>query len=105
MLRIASSVACVCVTSDSTMMHFSHRMRESLIRVGHRTRSRKIIRPQLDNLKPCSSNKVLNFAIEVAASTDLFPHWSYPIEIGDHLTQCARQQPKILDIKLILDII
>ncbi len=60
-------------------MHFSHRMRESLIRVGHRTRSRKIIRPQLDNLKPCSSNKVVNFAIEVAASTDLFPHWSYPI--------------------------
>jgi hypothetical protein len=41
----------------------------------------------------------------VAASTDLFPHWSHPIEIGDHLTQCARQQPKILDNKLILDII
>src|SRR5260370_3698124 len=79
MLRIASSVACVCVTSDSTMMHFSHRMRESLIRVGHRTRSRKIIRPQLDNLKPCSSNKVVNFAIEVAAPTDTFPRWSYPV--------------------------
>jgi len=64
-------------------------MREPLIRVGHRARSRKIIRPQLDNLKTCARNEIVDFAIEVATSTDLLPHWSYTI-LPDNYARIAR---------------
>ena len=64
-------------------------MREPLVRVGHRARPRKIIRPQLDNLKPCARNEIVDFAIEVAASTDLLPHRSYTI-LPDNYARIAR---------------
>ncbi len=64
-------------------------MCESLVRVGHRARARKIIRPQLDNLKTCARKEIVDFAIEVAAPTDLLPHWSYPI-LPDNYARIAR---------------
>jgi hypothetical protein len=58
---------------DSKSKHASRSLRESLIRVAHRSRSGEIARVQLTHPKPGCTDEFVNLAVEVATSTDTLP--------------------------------
>src|SRR6266568_8810070 len=68
---------------------------DAFIRIGHRTRSRKVERFLLGDVKSCCSDEIVNFTIEMAASTDPPPRRRHPI-LPDCDTGIGR--PAVLDI-------
>jgi hypothetical protein len=56
-----------------------NRLRHSLIRVGHRTRSRKVAGLQLSYPKSCGGDEIVNFTIKVATAPDTLPERRDPV--------------------------
>jgi hypothetical protein len=65
------------------------RLCEPLVGIRHRTRSWKVIRLQLGDLKSCRRNELIDLAIEVAAASYSFPHRREPVLPG-HDTRIGR---------------
>src|SRR4030095_8946566 len=69
---------------------------EPLVGIRHRTRSWKVIRLQLGDLKSCRRNELIDLAIEVAAASYSFPHRREPV-LPSHDTWIGRSA--VLDEK------
>jgi len=61
-----------------------HQLRESLIRIGHRARPRKVTRLQLDDVKSCGRDELVNLAIEVTTAADTLPYRREPVLPDDY---------------------
>jgi hypothetical protein len=55
------------------------RSRETLVRVAHWARPRKIKRFQINNLKTHARNELVNLAIQVTAASETLPERCHPI--------------------------
>src|SRR5437879_327677 len=61
-----------------------HQLLESLIRIGHRARPRKVTRLQLDDVKGCGPDELVNLPIEVTTAADTLPYRREPALPDDY---------------------
>jgi hypothetical protein len=57
-------------------------LRDALVGVGHRTRSRLVKGLQLKDLKSRHRNEFVNLTVQMAAAPDPLPYWCHPVLPG-----------------------
>src|SRR5262245_33532057 len=55
---------------------------ETLIRVGHRVRSRKVACLKFDDVKSWANKECVDLPVEMKAATNTLPQWSEPLLPG-----------------------